>query len=164
LALVINPEGFVKYSAILEGNMQDCSTLKQTVQKLRGATSAQKRATVIIDAGIATEENLQMLTDNDFDYVCVSRSKLKGYTVDTNSVPVEVEDKKHQRIQLQKVVSEKHNDFFLKIDSDMKRTKEVSMNNRFQESFEKGLEAISSSLSKKSGIKKSKKFWSGLVA
>jgi hypothetical protein len=153
LALVINPAGFIKYSAIFEGNMQDSKTLEEIVTKLRSQTSTAKRAVVVIDAGIAAEENLTMLTENGFDYVCVSRSKLKDYKIDFNSSPVEVEDRKKQKIQLQKVVSEKHNDFFLKIESQAKRAKEVSMNNRFQEGFEKGLSCIAASLEKKSGIK-----------
>jgi len=65
----------------------------------------------------------------------------------------DIEDKKGQRIKLQKVVSEKHNDYFLKIESDAKRSKEMSMNTRFQERFEKGLSAIAASLEKKSGTK-----------
>jgi len=32
-----------------------------------------------MDAGIATNENLAMLKKEDYDYVCVSRSKPKGY-------------------------------------------------------------------------------------
>jgi hypothetical protein len=120
---------------------------------LRTNTSTEKRATVVIDAGIATEENLKMLTDNHFDYICVSRSKLKDYKINGDYVPVIVEDKRHQKIILQKVESEKYNDFFLRIDSEAKKRKEVSVNNRFQEGFEKGLEIISSSLTKKSGTK-----------
>jgi len=137
LALVINPEGFIKYSGIFEGNMQDCKTLEGVVKNLRTQTSTSKRAIVVIDAGIATDENLTMLTENGFDYVCVSRSKIKDYTIDAGSIPVTVEDRKKQKITLQKVVSEKHNDFFLKIESEAKRAKELSMNNRFQEGLRK---------------------------
>ena len=159
LALVINPAGFIKYSTIFEGNMQDSKTLKEIVMNLRTQTSTAKRAVVVIDAGIATEENLAMLTENNFDYVCVSRCKLKDYKIAPNSSPVEIEDKKKQKITLQKIVSEKHNDFFLKIDSQAKRAKEVSMNNRFQEGFEKELSIITASLEKKGGIKKEEKVY-----
>jgi len=159
LALVINPAGFIKYSAILEGNMQDAKTLEETVKKLRRQTSSEKRAVVVIDAGIATEDNLAMLSQNDFDYVCVTRCKLKDYRIDPDCLPVEVEDRKKQKIQLQKVVSEKHNDYFLKIESEAKRAKEVSMNNRFQEGFEKGLSIIAASLGKKGGIKTEEKVY-----
>jgi hypothetical protein len=159
LALVINPAGFIKYSTIFEGNMQDSKTLENIVTHLRSQTSIAKRAVVVIDAGIATEDNLAMLKKNNFDYVCVSRCKIKDYKIDTNSAPIEIEDRKKQKIQLQKVVSEKYNDFFLKIDSQAKRSKEVSMNDRFQEGFEKGLSIIVASLKKKSGIKKEEKVY-----
>jgi hypothetical protein len=48
------------------------------------------RAVVVIDAGIATEENLAMLSENNFDYVCVSRSKLKDYRIEPACCPVEI--------------------------------------------------------------------------
>ena len=139
--------------------MQDSKTLKEIVTNLRFNTSTSKHAIVVIDAGIATDKNLEMLVENDFDYVCVSRSKLKKYAIDPSSSPVEIEDKKKQKIRLQKVVSEKYNDFFLKIDSQAKQAKEMSMNNRFQEGFEKGLSVISASLTRKSGIKTEEKVY-----
>ena len=167
LALVINPEGFTKYSAIHEGNMHDSKTLEEIVINLRSKTSTEKRAVVVIDAGtvsersrtIATEENLAMLTENDFDYVCVSRSKIGKYKPIEGSQPIEIEDRRKQKITLQKIESENHNDYFLKIDSQAKRAKELSMNNRFQDGFEEGLEVISSSLSKKGGTKTEEKVY-----
>ena len=56
----------------------------------------------------------------------------------------------------------KYNDYFLKIESEAKRAKEVSMNNRFQEGFEKGLSIIAASLEKKSGIKTEEKVYERL--
>lgn len=159
LAVVINAEGFIKYSSVFEGNVQDCNTLESVIKGIRTKTSTAKRGIVVMDAGIATEENLNMLTENGFDYVCVSRCRLKDYSLDPFSQVIEVEDKKKQKISLQKVTSEKHNDFFLKVESEAKRAKEVSMNNRFQENFEKGLSAISASLSKKGGIKTEEKVY-----
>jgi transposase len=73
-AMVVNPEGFIKYSTIFEGNMQDCMTLKTIVENLRTHTShSAKKGIVVIDTGIATDDNLSMLTENGFDYICVSR-------------------------------------------------------------------------------------------
>jgi hypothetical protein len=37
-----------------------------------------------------TEENLAMLSENNFDYVCVSRSKLKDCRIDPACCPVEI--------------------------------------------------------------------------
>jgi hypothetical protein len=162
LALVVNAEGFTKYSGIFEGNMQDVKTLQTIISNLRSKTSAERRATVVMDAGIATEDNLKWLAENQFAYICISRCKLKGYKIKENTKPIVVEDKKHQKITLQKIECKTHNDFFLKIDSEAKRAKEVSMNNRFQEGMEKGLELIKASLSKKRGTKTERKVFERL--
>ena len=42
-------------------------------------------AIVVLDAGIATEENLQLIQTKGYDYVCVSRSKIKDYTLKTDN-------------------------------------------------------------------------------
>jgi len=64
LALVVNPEGFIKYSSILEGNMADSKTLEGMIDKLRIKTSVSARkALVVIDAGIATDDNLKMINE-----------------------------------------------------------------------------------------------------
>jgi hypothetical protein len=49
--------------------MQDCRTLEKIVKNLRSETSSSKRAIVVIDAGIATDDSLRMLTENGFDYL-----------------------------------------------------------------------------------------------
>jgi hypothetical protein len=78
LALVVNVEGFIKYSTIFSGNMADCKTLSEIIDNLRTVTTTcEKRVIVVIDAGIATNENLELLKQKNYDYVCVSRSNLK---------------------------------------------------------------------------------------
>ncbi len=84
LALVVNVEGFIKYSNIFEGNTTDNTTLPQIIDNLRTQTSQEKRAVVVIDVGIATEENLKLIQVKGYDYVCVSRLKIKDYTVISN--------------------------------------------------------------------------------
>lgn len=80
LAMVINPEGFIKYSAILEENIADPKTLEEMINTLGIKTSeTAKKALVVNDAGIATEENLEMINAKGYDYLCVSRSSLKNY-------------------------------------------------------------------------------------
>lgn len=55
LAMVVNVEGFIKYSNIFEGNMSDCESLPKIIDNLRTQTSDEKKAVVVIDAGIATK-------------------------------------------------------------------------------------------------------------
>jgi len=154
LALVINPEGFIKYSAILEGNMSDPKSLEDMINNLRLKTSSSaKKALVVIDAGIATEDNLKMIRDMGYDYMCVSRSTLKNYILEADAPTVTVTDNKKQKIDLCRVKTDKNTDYYLKIESHTKELKERSMNEQFQQRFEEGMQKIEDSLNKKSGVK-----------
>jgi len=162
LALVINPFGFIKHSSIHQGNIGECTTLEAVIKDLRKKTSTTaKKALVVIDAGIATKDNLAKIRELGYDYLCVSRSKLKDYQIVEGNDVLTVEDKRKQKIQLQKVTPAKAdsdaNEYYLKVESHAKKTKETSMNERFQEGYLKGLSAIAGSLSKKRGVKQEDK-------
>ena len=154
LGLVVNPQGFVKYSSVYEGNMADCATLIGTIKKLRSNTSdTEKRALVVIDAGIATTENLKAIKAENFDYLCVTRSYLKDYKECDKSTEKTISDKKGQKIHLIEAKVEACTDYYLKVKSEAKELKERSMNEQFKARFLEGLATISASLDKKSGIK-----------
>ena len=160
LAVVVNTEGFLKYSQIFEGNIADSKTLKQIICELSSRTSStQRHPVVVLDAGIATEDNLKLLKAHNFDYMCVSRSNMKKYSVDTDSKPIEILDKKKQALTLQKITVEGNTDTWLRVHSQAKALKESGMNSRFSQRFEQGLSQIKESLDKKSGIKKQEKVW-----
>lgn len=155
LALVINVEGFIKYSSILEGNMADSKTLEGMINELRVKTSASsKKALIVIDAGIATEDNLKMIVSKGYDYLCVSRASLTKYTINADAKTVSVYDNKKRKIELCRVNTAKNNDYYLKVESEAKKLKERSMNEQFQSRFEEGLQKISESLTKKGGVKR----------
>jgi hypothetical protein len=159
LALVINPFGFIKYSSILQGNISDPATLEATIRNLRVKTSTTaEKALVVIDAGIATKENLAKIRSEGYDYLCVSRTRLKDYTIVDETDCLIVEDNRKRKIQLQKVAPVKSGeegvDYYLKVESQSKQQKERSMNENFRERYLKGLMLIAESLKKKGGIKK----------
>jgi transposase len=158
LALVINQFGFFKYSAILAGNASDPSALPSMVKELRSKTSTTAgKALVVIDAGIATKENLEKIRSEGYDYICVTRSRLKDYEIEPGSDPVTVTDKRGRKIGLQKVTSEKASaggdEYYLKVESQFKQKKELSMNQRFRDGYLNGLAVIAGALSKKRGTK-----------
>lgn len=155
LALVVNIEGFVKYSSIYQGNMTDSQTLGDMIDQLRLATSqSDSRAIVVIDAGIATADNLSLIRSKGYDYVCVSRSNLKKYKEVAGSPTVSVKDKKNRTVELVRLQSESDSEYFLKVTSPSKMHTESSMKSLFQQRFEDGLECVAKSLSKKSGVKR----------
>ena len=104
LALVVNVEGFIKYSQLFEGNMSDSKSLEKIITQLSQRTSSiDRKPTIVMDAGIASEENIQLLKKYNFNYMCVSRSALTKYTLDSNNKPIIITDNKGQSISLQKV-------------------------------------------------------------
>ena len=158
LALVVNMEGFIKYSAIHEGNMSDSKTLPEMIDKLRTHTCTQT-AVVVLDAGIATEENLKLITEKGYHYLCVSRTKLKDYTIDTNRLTVMMETKTKQNVWIKAIRTDKDTDYYLEIKSDAKTIKEQSMATQFEERFEAYLARIQQAIPAKGGVKKADKVW-----
>ena len=77
LALVVDAMGFPKQSRILEGGISEPGTLWDILDMLdMGEADSNHPKTVVIDAGIATEDNLAKLRDDPrFEYVAVSRKK-----------------------------------------------------------------------------------------
>lgn len=160
LAVVINIEGFLKYSQIFEGNLADSQALEPIIEELSIRTSRLgRRPIVVMDAGIASEENLSLLREKRYDYVCVSRSGMKKYKVDTGSKAVQITDKKDQPITLQRVIVQGSQDAWLRVHSEAKAVKESGMNGRFSERYEQGLNQIQEGIVKKGGTKKESKVW-----
>ena len=79
---VINAEGFIRHSRIYEGNFPDNATLSDMIEDLKKYTSANSKQTIVIDAGIATEDNLTLIREKGYKYVCVSRKRLKKQPID----------------------------------------------------------------------------------
>ena len=174
-ALAVNVEGFVKYSAIYEGNMADCNTMDEIIKQAVTATAATpvtadgKKRTAVIDAGIATKANLKTITEMGYDYVCVSRSSLMKYTVAEGSSPVAVYDRLKRPVSLIQVQNQKtaasgsrktavdgnekatvtDNAYYLKVTSPSKVLKENSMYEQFCVRYEEGLEQIMKGISSK---------------
>lgn len=154
LALVVNQEGFVKYSRIYRGNIADCKTLEETLEDLSVSTSMTgRKPIVVIDAGISTEDNLDMLKSKSYPYVCVSRSMLKNYQLSTDG-QVHLEDKRENSIEVCWVKTEAGSDQYLHVHSQMKAMKESSMNDHFCDRYEAELDNAAQAIHKKGGTRK----------
>lgn len=151
LAMVVNIEGFIKYSAIHEGNYSDTSDINTLLEKL--STGAIKPI-VVMDAGIATEKNLAILTGKGYQYVVVSRKKIKDYEPLQKGKETYLLTKSKKVIRLTVVQSEKYTDSFLKVASAAKGMKEQGIKNRLEQGYEEKLHLIKQSLSKPRGVKK----------
>jgi hypothetical protein len=86
LALLTNGQGFIRRSQIYAGNISEPSTLGGVISELeadskKDAGLFDSKPVAVMDAGIATEDNLEFLRGKGFDYICVSRSGLQDYSL-----------------------------------------------------------------------------------
>ena len=156
LALVVNIYGFIKYSALHEGNMADCKNLSLMIDKLSQRTNA-PNPVVVMDAGIATEENLQMIRAKGYHYLCVSRTKLKDYQAISGRLTVLLETKSKRQVRLKAVRGNNKTDYYLEVASEDKYETANSMRSQFEQRFELELQKIAQSLSRQGGTKKAAK-------
>ena len=158
LALCINAEGFIRYSSILAGNTADPDSLPNMIDTLSSKTrvpsgNGSQKTLVVIDAGIATEDNLEKIKSKGYNYLCVSRRRLTDYELADDMRTVTVLDSRKQTVSLREVKREADGDYYLEINSPGKALKESSMNRKFKERFELELAKARESLGKPRGKK-----------
>lgn len=153
---VINAQGFIRHSRIYEGNKPDTDTLSDMLADLEKYSGKAKK-TIVMDAGIATEENLELIREKGYDYVCVSRKRLKNYQAATKVS--QFTDRKKNKVELAVFQPKDSSDTWMYVQSDAKRKKEASMAEKLNQRFEEELENIKASLGRKGGTKKIEKVW-----
>lgn len=162
LGLVIDEMGFPKASKIFKGNMSEPDTLKEMIEVLQGnktkkpdeenSKKDKKGITVVLDAGIATEDNLTLLKGEGYDYICVARNKPVNFSEINKDDLLTIKKNKDNKVEVKLI--ERGGESILYCKSLLKGKKEQAMKTLFQERFEEGLKEISSSLFKKGGTKK----------
>jgi transposase len=78
LGLMLDGSGFVRRSEVFEGSVSEGKTLQGMLEKL----DAPKGALVVMDAGIASEENIAWLSQQGFKYVVVSRKRKREFEME----------------------------------------------------------------------------------
>lgn len=147
LGLVLDSSGFPRTSEIFAGNATESETLEMMLTGLH----AKKGARVILDAGIATEANVQWLQDKDYRYLVVSRKRQRNF--DENEA-ITVKETSGQRVRIQRVINQESGEVELYCHSEMREKKERAMQNRFGERFEEALQSLADGLHRKGTTKR----------
>lgn len=157
---VINAQGFIRHSRIYEGNKPDVDTLSDMLKDLEGHAGTSPKQTIVIDAGIATEENLALIVEKGYRYVCVSRKRLKDYPRDKEGKKtVQLTDRGKNKVELAVFSPKGHSDTWMYVHSEAKREKEQSMDAKLSARFEEDLATIQKAVTGKRGTKKIEKVW-----
>ncbi len=152
LGLVLDGDGFPKRSRVFEGNVSEGKTLEKMLLGLEKESSLIKPL-IIVDAGIAAEDNLKWLRDNHYDYLAVSRRRKREIPKALVSRMVTVMEDKQSLVRAVLESDEKTKEVEVWCHSIQKEKKEEGINNLFRQRFEEGLKMIEAGLTKKNGIK-----------
>lgn len=158
LGLVLDRQGFPKRSRIFEGNVSEPGTLETMIKDLSDGGNPQEsllRPTIVMDAGIASENNVQWLRNHNYRYIVVSRKKKVEIPAEVKMVPVKQDEKtKAVLVQAGLVSNKETDDMELYCHSVDKEKKEESIKNKFQERFEAALLKADKALHQKNGTKR----------
>ena len=159
LALSINSLGFVRYSKFYKGNISEPGTFDAMLSDVVSAMEIKdEKPVIVMDAGIATEENLEIIRSDKYgyDYVCVSRTIPKQYAKLTDKATA-ISDNRGNKIELTKISVEGKDGCFLHIKSSQKKKKEQSIDKKLTDRLEVQLQDIKDKLSKPRALKKTEK-------
>lgn len=150
LGLLLDADGFPKKSEVFEGNVSEAATLEKILSQFH----QKQKPTVVVDAGIGTDRNVQWLKDNGYTYIVVSRKRKMALPVDTEMVTVREDDRGVIRACFRTNTS---GETELYCHSTAKKIKESGIKTRFEIRFEDALTEAKKALSKKNGTKKYEK-------
>jgi len=144
LALVLDGSGFPKKSHIFKGNIAEAGTLQSMLEKI-----SDKKAVVVMDAGIATEANITWLNDNNYKYLVISRKR-------NQSLPdiegVVVKDDPENKITTFLLNNDQETELYCHSQGVEKRSGKIL--EKYINRFEEELKKIANGLQKKTGTKK----------
>ena len=150
LGLVLDGSGFPRKSQIFPGNASEPQTLQIMLKGLEGRSGS----TVILDAGIASEENIQYLIEHGYKYIVVSRKRKRDFDEEK---AILIKDIPGQRVKVQKVIVEETGEVELYCHSQLREKKEQAIQDSFSKKYETVLNNLHAGLSKKGTTKKYEK-------
>jgi len=173
LALVLDGSGFSRRSRIFPGNVSEPATLEQMIEQLRKPEQSEAQTiepahapaptqqalelrpvpTIVMDAGIATEENVTWLREQGYPYIVVSRQRHLEFD---ESQAVLVKEDEEDGVRAMRVERE-NGEIELYCHSEAREAKENAITQRFSTRLEQELQHLADGLSKPRRLKNAKK-------
>ena len=151
LSLTVDEEGFPKQSKVWEGNVSEPDTLDDVLLGLKKEENLfSSQRTIVMDAGIATEDNVALIKKRGFKYVAVSRKRTYDDSFWSEEEPEKIALSDGKTILSMKLARTEE-EVFLLCHSE---AKESAILLRREEKFEQELLAMREGLKEKRKLKK----------
>lgn len=150
MGLVMNEHGFLNKTSFLAGNASEPQTLQTMIASLSTHASLIK-PTIVLDAGVATEENLTWLRENGYTYVVSARQDPPSIEFEGQLIPV---GDQHDFVKAALICQDGNEENWLYCESEAKAAVASGMKQKFRKRFEDDLQKLSAGISKPKGRKK----------
>jgi hypothetical protein len=152
LGLVLDGSGFVRRSQTFDGAVSEGTTLDGMLRGL----GAPRGALVVMDAGIATEDNIRWLRTQRYRYLVVSRERQRQFDA---TAATSLTTASGEALAIQRVVDAEGEEVRLYCFSECRAGKEKGISERFTQRFETALQALHEGLARPRTTKQIDKLW-----
>ena len=152
LGLVLDGGGFVRRSRVFAGNVREDRTLRGMLEALKAPPGSR----VVLDRGIATEEQVAWLSEHGYRYIVVSRERRRRFDAEAATAH---RTRGGGTVHLEKVDDPDGGEVRLYCYSEERAKKERGIAERFAARFERDLKALHEGLSRPRTRKKPDKVW-----
>jgi len=151
MGLVMNEHGFLNRTAILPGNASEPKTLQEMIKNLTAHQNLFK-PTIILDAGIATIDNLAWLREEKYTYIVSARQGAPSLDLENDLVSV---GDLNGLVKAALIKSEDNcEEKWLYCESEAKAAVAGQMKQSFKKRLEEDLQKLANGLTKPKGRKK----------
>jgi hypothetical protein len=152
LGLVLDGSGFVRRSRTFDGQVSEGTTLAGMLDGL----GAPRGALVVMDAGIATAQNILWLRTQGYRYLVVSRERERRFDA---AAATSLTSAGGETLAIQRVADAEGEEVRLYCFSERRARKEEGISQRFAERFEAALQALHAGLARPRTTKRIDKLW-----
>ena len=152
LGLVLDGDGFPLGSQVFPGNASEPATLSLMLEGLQGKNPLTVKPVVIMDAGIASAENIAWLIAQGYQYLVVSRERPVKDPRDQDTAVI-VRQTEHNSVAVYREIDAETGETRLYCHSELKAKKEQGIRNRFHVRLEAALDKLHAGLDKKGTTK-----------
>lgn len=153
LGLVLDGDGFPLGSQVFPGNASEPATLKTMLEGLHGKNPlATPKPVIILDAGIASADNIAWLVEHDYQYLVVSRERQLKDPREQDSALL-LRDTARSQVRVYRDIDPESGETRLYCHSEQKAQKEQAIRNRFHGRLEAALTQLQAGLNQKGTVK-----------
>lgn len=153
VGMVVDGEGFPRFSNFYDGNISEIKTFEEVLNDIVSKRSDKKEVpTIVMDAGIASEENIKIIKDKGYKYIVVKRGGIPE-EIDQNA-PFEqvIREDKEKNIKIEVTRYDINDEINLYCKSTQKEIKEKSIAGKIETLFVEKIKNLIESI-KKGSIK-----------